>query len=170
MAGVVVLGAGVAGEAFVAALRRHDPDVPIALVERELVGGECSYWACIPSKTLLRPLDVAYGARAAPGAGEALGGVDVAAVFAWRDSVAAKDDASQAEWVRDLDVELVRGSADVVEPGRVRVGRRDLELLVLELPVAHADAAGLDDLRRAAHELHVEAVHPLSLARVVLPC
>ncbi|MDQ3858656.1 MAG: NAD(P)/FAD-dependent oxidoreductase [Actinomycetota bacterium] len=131
MAGIVVLGAGVAGEAFVAALRRHDPNVPVALVERELVGGECSYWACIPSKTLLRPLEVAYRARVAPGVREALGRVDVAAVFAWRDSVAGKDDTSQAEWVRNLDVELVRGSAEVVEPGRVRVGRRDLEYVHL---------------------------------------
>jgi len=126
MPGVVVLGAGVAGEAFIAALRRRDPAVPIALVERELVGGECSYWACIPSKTLLRPLEVAYRARLAPGAREALGAVDVTAVFAWRDSVAGKDDASQADWVRGLGVELVRGSAEVVEPGCVRVGDREL--------------------------------------------
>ncbi len=122
MGGVVVLGAGVAGESFVAALRRHDPDVPIALAERELVGGECSYWACIPSKTLLRPLEVIHGAQAAPGAREALASVDPAAVFAWRDEVAGKDDTSQADWVAKLGVELVRGSAEVLEPGRVRVG------------------------------------------------
>ena len=55
---VVVLGAGVTGGAFVAALRKVDADAEITVVENELVGGECSYWACIPSKTLLRPLEV----------------------------------------------------------------------------------------------------------------
>ena len=55
---VVVLGAGVTGEAFVSALRRLDAEAEITVVEHELLGGECSYWACIPSKTLLRPLDV----------------------------------------------------------------------------------------------------------------
>ena len=124
--GVVVLGAGVAGEAFVAALRRLDPDVPIALVERELVGGECSYWACIPSKTLLRPLEVAYRARAAPGLDGAGPRIDTAAIFRWRDEVAEKDDTSQVEWVEGLDTELVRGQAEVAEPGLVRVGEREL--------------------------------------------
>jgi pyruvate/2-oxoglutarate dehydrogenase complex dihydrolipoamide dehydrogenase (E3) component len=127
VAGVVVLGGGVAGEAFVAALRRLDPDVPITLVERELVGGECSYWACIPSKTLLRPLEIAYRARLAPGAREALGPVDPEDVFGWRDVVAEKDDTSQAEWLGGLAVELVRGAAEVVEPGRVRIVDRELE-------------------------------------------
>jgi pyruvate/2-oxoglutarate dehydrogenase complex dihydrolipoamide dehydrogenase (E3) component len=127
VANVVVLGGGVAGEAFVAALRRLDPDVTISLVERELVGGECSYWACIPSKTLLRPLEIAYRARLAPGAREALGSVDPERVFAWRDLVAEKDDTSQAEWLAGLGVDLVRGSAEIVEPGRVRIVDRELE-------------------------------------------
>ena len=96
---VVVLGGGVAGESFAAALRRHDPKIPITLVERELVGGECSYWACIPSKTLLRPLEILFRARVAPGAKEALGRVDIAQIFWWRDEVAGKDDTSQAEWL-----------------------------------------------------------------------
>lgn len=52
---VLVLGGGATGEAFIGQLRRLDKDVRITLVEQELVGGECSYWACIPSKTLLRP-------------------------------------------------------------------------------------------------------------------
>ena len=59
-------GRGVAGEAFVAALRRLDEDVRMTLVEHELVGGECSYWACIPSKTLLRPLEVLLAAAGRP--------------------------------------------------------------------------------------------------------
>jgi pyruvate/2-oxoglutarate dehydrogenase complex dihydrolipoamide dehydrogenase (E3) component len=121
---VVVLGAGSTGEAFIAALRRLDKDVRITLVEHELVGGECSYWACIPSKTLLRPLEVAFRARLAPGASVT---VDPVQVFKWRDEVAEKDDASQVEWVRGLDVEIVRGTALVVEPGRVEVSGEGLD-------------------------------------------
>ena len=64
---VVVLGAGVTGEAFLAALAKLEPETEITIVEHELVGGECSYWACIPSKTLLRPLEVVHRARLAPG-------------------------------------------------------------------------------------------------------
>jgi pyruvate/2-oxoglutarate dehydrogenase complex dihydrolipoamide dehydrogenase (E3) component len=138
---VVVLGGGATGEAFLAALRRLDSEVSIALVERELVGGECSYWACIPSKTLLRPLEVLNRARLAPGAAEGLERVDVQRVFWWRDQVAGKDDESQAKWVRQLGVEVVRGTGVVAEPGRVRVGERDLgydELLIAtgSVPVA----------------------------------
>ena len=124
---VVVLGAGVAGESFVATLRRLDGEVPITLVERELVGGECSYWACIPSKTLLRPLEVVHGAQAAPGAAEAVAAIDHERVFRWRDEVAGKNDESQAKWVEGLGVELVRGEAEIAAPGCVRVDRRELD-------------------------------------------
>ncbi|HSK15539.1 MAG TPA: NAD(P)/FAD-dependent oxidoreductase [Gaiellaceae bacterium] len=124
---VVVLGAGATGEAFAAALRRHEPDAEIAVVEHELVGGECSYWACIPSKTLLRPLEVVERARLAPGADAAVSAVDAERVFAWRDEVSEKDDSSQARWVTGtVGAELVRGTAVVAEPGLVRVGERDL--------------------------------------------
>jgi len=126
--GVLVLGAGVTGEAFAATLRRLDSRVPITVVEQELVGGECSYWACIPSKTLLRPLEIVSRARLAPGAAEALSGpVDAKRVFWWRDQVAEKDDTSQVEWLAERDVKLVRGRAEVIEPGRVAVGDRELE-------------------------------------------
>jgi pyruvate/2-oxoglutarate dehydrogenase complex dihydrolipoamide dehydrogenase (E3) component len=128
MGGVLVLGGGVTGEAFAAALRRLDGRVPITLVEEELVGGECSYWACIPSKTLLRPLEILARARLAPGAAEMLSGpIDVKHVFWWRDQVAEKDDASQAQWLADRDVTLVRGRAEVIEPGRVAVGDREVD-------------------------------------------
>jgi pyruvate/2-oxoglutarate dehydrogenase complex dihydrolipoamide dehydrogenase (E3) component len=123
---VVVLGAGATGEAFLATLRRLDGDVEITVVEHELVGGECSYWACIPSKTLLRPLEVLARARLAPGAAGTLGSVDVAEVFRWRDEQAGKDDTSQAEWLAKQGAELVRGTAVVAEPGLVRVGERDV--------------------------------------------
>ena len=138
---VVVLGAGVAGEAFAAALRRLAPDAEIVVVEQELVGGECSYWACIPSKTLLRPLEVLARAKSAPGAAEAVSAVDAAHVFRWRDEVAEKDDTSQVEWLGKQGAELVRGTGVVAEPGLVRVDGRELpydHLLVAtgSLPVA----------------------------------
>jgi pyruvate/2-oxoglutarate dehydrogenase complex dihydrolipoamide dehydrogenase (E3) component len=138
---VVVLGAGVTGEAFAAALRRHSPDTEIVVVEQELVGGECSYWACIPSKTLLRPLEVLARAKRAPGAAEAVSAVDAARVFRWRDEVAEKDDTSQVEWLGKQGAELVRGTGVVAEPGLVRVDGRELRydhLLVAtgSLPVA----------------------------------
>jgi pyruvate/2-oxoglutarate dehydrogenase complex dihydrolipoamide dehydrogenase (E3) component len=96
------------------------------VVEHELVGGECSYWACIPSKTLLRPLEVVARARLTPGASAAVGGVDVAEVFRWRDQQAEKDDTSQAEWLSKQGAELIRGTAEIVEPGLVRTDGRDL--------------------------------------------
>ena len=73
----------------------------MALVERELVGGECSYWGCIPSKTLLRPGDVLAAARRVPGAAEAVSGkIDAAAAFAQRDyQVSSYDDSGQVPWL-----------------------------------------------------------------------
>jgi dihydrolipoamide dehydrogenase len=147
---VIVLGAGVTGEAFVAALRRLDTSAEVTVVEHELVGGECSYWACIPSKTLLRPLEVRARARLAPGVATSLGEVDVAAIFRWRDAQAGKDDTSQARWLVRQGAELVRGTGVVVEPGLLRVDGRDLpydELLLAtgSLPVT-PPVEGLDEL------------------------
>ena len=77
---VIVLGGGSTGEAFAGALRGFEPDTDISLIEAGLVGGECSYFACMPSKALLRPPEVVAAARRAPGAAEAItGGFDVAA-------------------------------------------------------------------------------------------
>jgi pyruvate/2-oxoglutarate dehydrogenase complex dihydrolipoamide dehydrogenase (E3) component len=121
---VVVLGGGSTGEAFLGALRRYDKDVRLTLVEHELVGGECSYWACIPSKTLLRPLELAFRARFAPGVTAT---VDPVQVFKWRDEVAEKDDASQVKWVQDLDADVVRGTGRILEPGRLQVDDETLE-------------------------------------------
>src|ERR687884_1561927 len=81
---VLVVGAGPAGE--VVAGRCADGGLSVALVERELIGGECSHWACVPSKTLIRPGDVVAAARRVPGASEAVtGAIDAAAAFAQRD-------------------------------------------------------------------------------------
>jgi pyruvate/2-oxoglutarate dehydrogenase complex dihydrolipoamide dehydrogenase (E3) component len=125
---VLVLGGGAPGEHFVGALRRLDPDVPITLVERQLVGGECSYWACIPTKTMIRAPEVLASARLAPGAAEALdGGIDAGRVFAWRDEMASgRDDSGQEEWLASQNTELVRGEGRVLAPGRVAVGDREL--------------------------------------------
>ena len=125
---VLVLGAGSSGEHFVGALRELDPDVRITVVERELAGGECSYYACLPTKTLLRPTEVLAAARLAPGAAEAMTGrVDVERVFWWRDQVTdGRDDSWHAGWLADQRAELVRGEARVVGPGVVVVGEREL--------------------------------------------
>src|SRR5215467_8996568 len=121
---VLVLGAGSSGEHFVGALRRLDPEARITVVERELAGGECSYYACLPTKTLLRPAEVLAAARIAPGAAEAVTGeLDPERVFWWRDQVTdGRDDSYHAGWLQGQDAELVRGDAVVTRPGVVSVG------------------------------------------------
>jgi pyruvate/2-oxoglutarate dehydrogenase complex dihydrolipoamide dehydrogenase (E3) component len=125
---VVVLGAGSSGEHFVGALRRLDSEAEITVVERALAGGECSYYACIPTKTLLRPTEVLAAARIAPGAAEAVSGeIDVERVRWWRDQVTdGRDDAWHAGWLEQQRAQLVRGDARVVRPGLVGVGEREL--------------------------------------------
>ena len=96
---VIVLGGGPAGEHCAA--RLAEGGLRVAIVERELLGGECSYWGCIPSKTLVRTGEALQAAREAPGAAQAVDGrvVDAAAAFAWRDfMVSDYDDAGQAAW------------------------------------------------------------------------
>jgi dihydrolipoamide dehydrogenase len=118
---VVVLGGGPAGENV--AGRCADAGLTVALVERELVGGECSYWGCIPSKTLLRPGDVVAAARRVPGAAEAVTGlVDAEAALRRRNrSTGEWDDAGQVGWLESKGITLVRG------PGRL-IGVKAVEV------------------------------------------
>jgi pyruvate/2-oxoglutarate dehydrogenase complex dihydrolipoamide dehydrogenase (E3) component len=125
-----VIGAGPAGTVCAGDLA--DAGMTVGLAERELVGGECSFWACIPSKTLLRPGEALDGARHAPGAREAITGMlDAAAAFEWRDfQVSDHDDeksASAAPWVREKGIALHRGDAKFTGPGEIRVGDVEVE-------------------------------------------
>ncbi len=117
----IVIGAGPAGE--VCAGELADGGLRVAIVERELVAGECSYWACIPSKTLLRRGEALAAARDVPGAREAVGGsLDVEQALAWRDfMVSDYDDSGQVAWLDDKGIDLLRGAGRIAGPGRVDV-------------------------------------------------
>jgi pyruvate/2-oxoglutarate dehydrogenase complex dihydrolipoamide dehydrogenase (E3) component len=118
---VVVLGAGPAGE--VAAGRLAEGGLEVAIVEDRLVGGECSFWACMPSKALLRPYEALADARRVEGVAEAVtGGLDVQAVLDRRDEIIhGLDDAGMLPWLEDQGIELVRGRGRLTGERRVEV-------------------------------------------------
>ena len=138
----IVLGAGPAGE--VAAGRLADGGLSVAVVESHLVGGECSFYACMPSKSLLRPGELLAEARRVPGVAEAVtGDFDVAAVLARRDEVVHDgDDSSQLPWLEDKGIVVIRGAGRLDGERRVVVGD---DVLVAEraVVVATGSAAAL---------------------------
>ena len=139
---VVVIGAGPPGEN--AAGRCADAGLRVAIVEERLVGGECSFYGCVPSKTLIRPGDVLAAARRVPGAAEAITGtLDVPAAFAQRDYMTSSwSDTTQTPWLDSEGIELIRGHGRLIGERAIEVTTTDGTMRRLEAGVAVVVATG----------------------------
>jgi pyruvate/2-oxoglutarate dehydrogenase complex dihydrolipoamide dehydrogenase (E3) component len=173
MGRVVVLGGGATAEAFCAAYRAIDGDSPMTLVERSLIGGECTYWACMPSKTLLRAPELIAAARRTPGAAEAVtGGPAADRIFWWRDQVVENhDDSGHVEWLSNHGVDVMRGTGCVVRSGVLDVDGEELEFERLVVATGSTPALppldGLDDVEFwANHEATSTSEVPASIVIV----
>ena len=154
---VVVLGAGAVGEN--AADRATRTGLSVAIVEKDLVGGECSYWACMPSKALLRPGAALAAARAVPGLDVGTAQIDVAATLARRDDMAAHwHDDGQAEWLDGQGLALIRGHARFTAPKEMRITPSDAAPFTLRARHAVVVATG-----------STAAIPPISGLRAVRP-
>ncbi|MFE4951559.1 dihydrolipoyl dehydrogenase family protein [Leifsonia sp. NPDC056665] len=139
---VIVIGAGTVGENV--ADRAAQGGMRTVIVEAELIGGECSYWACIPSKTLLRSSAALRAAQRVGGAREAVTGpLDVAAVLRRRDYMTSDwTDDGQVKWLESAGIDLVRGWATLSAPREVTVTGADGETTVLTAKHAVAVCTG----------------------------
>ncbi|WP_406361085.1 dihydrolipoyl dehydrogenase family protein [Streptomyces sp. NBC_01579] len=139
---VIVIGAGPVGENV--AERARAAGLSTVIVERELLGGECSFWACDPSKALLRPVVARADARRIPGLGQAVAGpLDVEAVLAHRDKMSSYwKDEDQVDWLDSVNVDLIRGHGRLTGPKQVAVQTPEGDIIALTARHAVAVSTG----------------------------
>jgi pyruvate/2-oxoglutarate dehydrogenase complex dihydrolipoamide dehydrogenase (E3) component len=167
---VVVVGAGPGGE--VCAGRLADANLSVALVEQDLVGGECSFYACMPSKGLLRPAQALAEVARVEGAAQAVSGeLDIGAVLARRDEIVhGLDDSAQLPWLEDREIELFRGHGELAGEREVRVGDELLRArqAVVLAPGSAAAMPPIDGLHEAEPWTNREATTTNAIPRSLL--